>query len=120
LNDQRALLPYIAKNIELTEALRNRVESELEKLKKVTPNDARIYVEIGKTSNHHKHGDVYKAEGKVSLPGKEYFADIITDDLYAAIGDLGNELFSQITQSKSRTRSLVRKGQSIIKKLLRL
>ena len=113
-------IDIIAKNIELTEALRNHVESELERLQKVMNPDARIYVEIGKTTNHHKHGDVYKAEGKISLPGSEYFADIITDDLYTAISGLGNELFNQVTQSRSKTRSLIRRGQSAIKKLLRL
>jgi ribosomal subunit interface protein len=109
-----------AKNIDLTDALRNRVESELAKLEKIVGTDTRIYVEIGKISNHHKQGDVYKAEGKISSPGADYFADIVTDDLYTAIGDLGNELFRQVTTSKSRGRALMRKGQSIIKKLLRL
>jgi ribosomal subunit interface protein len=113
-------IDIIAKNIELTDALRNHVELELDKLKRVVSSDAHIYVEIGKTTNHHKHGDVYKAEGKISLPGSKYFADIITDDLYTAISDLGNELFNQVTQSKSKTRALIRRGQSVIKKLLRL
>jgi ribosomal subunit interface protein len=108
------------KNIDLTDALRNRVESELAKLEKITKADTRIYVEIGKINNHHKQGDIYKAEGKISSPGSDYFAEIVTDDLYTAIGDLGNELFSQINESKSRSRALIRKGQSIIKKLLRL
>ena len=113
-------IDIIAKNIDLTDALRNHVESELAKLEKIINPESRIYVEIGKTTNHHKQGDVYKAEGKIISPGTEIFANIITNDLYAAIGDLGNELFQQVTQTKSRKRALLRKGQAFIKKFLRL
>ena len=113
-------IDIIAKNIDLTDALRNHVESELAKLDKVINPESRIYVEIGKTTHHHKQGDVYKAQGRIVSPGTEYFADIITNDLYTAIGDLGNELFRQVTQTTSRKRALLRKGQALIKKLLRL
>lgn len=107
-------------NIEITEALREKVYRSLERLEKVVDPNTRIAVEIGKTTNHHKQGDVYKAEGKVVEPKAEYFADIITSDLYSSIDTLADELFDQITRSKSRHRVLMRKGQSIIKKLLRL
>lgn len=106
--------------IELTAALRDRVTSEFARLEKVLDPVARLTIEIGKTSNHHKQGDVFKAQGKIIEPKAEYFAEIITNDLYSAIDALADELFDQITQSKARHRVLLKKGQSIIKKLLRL
>ena len=108
------------KNIDLTDALRNHVASELQKIEKIAGSESRIYVEIGKTTQHHKNGDIYKAEGKLVDSGLEYFTNVITDDLYTAIGKLGDELFNQINKTTSRKRVLLRKGQAIIKKLLRL
>jgi ribosomal subunit interface protein len=107
-------------NIELTESLHDRVHAEFSKLEKVLDEHSRITIEIGKTSNHHKQGDIYKAEGKIIEPKAEYFAEIITGDLYSSIDALSDELFEQVTQSKSRHRALLKKGQSVIKKLLRL
>jgi ribosomal subunit interface protein len=113
-------IDIVTKNIALTDALRDRVTSELEKLEKVIPTDTRVFVEIGKVSHHHKQGEVYKAEGKITTAEANYFADMISEDLYTSIGNLGNELFNQVTEKKSRRRDMVRKGQALIKKLLRL
>lgn len=106
--------------IDLTEALRDKVNLEFKRLEKVLDASAKISIEIGKTSNHHKQGDVFSAHGKIVEPKAEYFAEIVTSDLYAAIDALADEFFEQVTQSKARHRVLLKKGQSVIKKLLRL
>ena len=106
--------------MDITDALRNRVIQEFARLEKILDPNVRIMVEIGKTTNHHKQGEIYKAEAKIVEPKAEYFANIITENLYVSIDTLADELFEQVTKSKSRHRVLMRKGQSIIKKLLRL
>ncbi len=106
--------------IDLTEALQNHVDQEFKKLEKVLDPNARIIVEIGKTTEHHKQGDIYKAEARIIEPKAEYYVDIISEDLYTAINTLSDELFQQVTRSKSRHRELLKKGRSMIKKLLRL
>lgn len=105
--------------IDLTDALRDHVHSEFAKLEKLLEPNARIAVEIGKTTEHHKQGDIFKAEAKIIEPKAEYFADVIAHDLYTAINMVADELFEQVTRSKSRHRDLLKKGSAIIKKLLR-
>ena len=77
-------------------------------------------VEIGKTTDHHKQGDIFKAEGRIIEPKAEYFANIVSEDLYTAINSLSDELFQQVTESKSRHRTLLKRGRGMIKRLLRL
>lgn len=107
-------------HIDLTDALRNHVDHEFKKLEKLIEPNARIDVEIGKTTEHHKQGNIFKAEAKIVEAKAEYFAEFITEDLYSAIGMLSDELSQQITRSKSRHRTLFKRGGAMIKKLLRL
>lgn len=108
------------KNIELTDALRSAVEKELAKTAKIIPESGRVYVEIGKTTNHHKNGEVYKAEASVTASGENYFVDVVESDLYTAIATLGRDLFSVVTQNRGKMRTLLKRGRSIIKQFLRL
>lgn len=106
--------------IDLTDALHDHVNAEFKKFEKILDQNARVVVEIGKTTDHHKQGDIFKAEGRIIEPKAEYFANIVSEDLYTAINSLSDELFQQVTQSKSRHRTLLKRGRGMIKKLLRL
>lgn len=107
-------------HIDLTDALRNHVDHEFKKLEKLIEPNARIDVEIGKTTEHHKQGNIFKAEAKIVEAKAEYFAEFVTEDLYSAIGMLSDELSQQITRSKSKHRTLFKRGGAMIKSLLRL
>lgn len=113
-------IALLGTNIDITEALREKVYAEFEKLKKVLDPRVRISVEIGKTTNHHKGGQVYKAEAKIVEPKAEYFANFITENLYTSITTLADELFEKVTKSKAKHRSLSKRGGAKIKKLLKL
>ena len=106
--------------IDLTDALHDHVNTEFKKFEKILDPSARIVVEIGKTTDHHKQGDIFKAEGRIIEPKAEYFANIVSEDLYTAINPLSDELFQQVTESKSRHRTLLKRGRGMIKRLLRL
>ncbi len=86
--------------IDLTDALHDHVNTEFKKFEKILDPSARIVVEIGKTTDHHKQGDIFKAEGRIIEPKAEYFANIVSEDLYTAINSLSDELFQQVTESK--------------------
>lgn len=106
-------------HIDVTPALRDHTEEQFAKLAKVIDPNTRINVEIGKTTEHHKQGNIFKADAKIVEPKAEYFATIIAEDLYIAVDSLADELFDQVTRSKSRHRALLRRGHAMIKKLLR-
>lgn len=92
-----------AKNLELTPAIRTYAEAKLATL------DAKVKrfgtavsaeIEVGKTSRHHKKGEVFRAEVHVRLPGKLVYAEALHSDLYTAIGNAKREAERQIMAHK--------------------
>ena len=113
-------ITLLGTNLDITESLREKVYAEFKRFEKILEPNTHIAVEIGKTTHHHKNGEVYKAEVKIVEPKAEYYADFVTENLYESIDTLADELFQKITSSKSKHRSLFRRGGAKIKKLLRL
>ncbi|MBI3634000.1 MAG: ribosome-associated translation inhibitor RaiA [Candidatus Yonathbacteria bacterium] len=112
-----------ATNIEITDAISAYVEEKIESVEKfVVPHQKEEVIadiEIGKTTNHHNSGDVFRAEVMVRVRGKQFRAVSQKDDLYAAIDDVRNELIREINSVKGKERTLVRRGAGMIKDLLR-
>jgi hypothetical protein len=82
---------------------------------------ARIAVEIGKTTDHHKQGDIFKAEARIIEPKAEYFAEYhFRRFVHCYQFIVSMNYLSKITKSKDRHRTLLKRGSSMIKKLLRL
>lgn len=94
----------VAKNLEMTEAIRAYVEEKLMSLEKMcerySPCD--VAVEVGKTSEHHNKGEIYRAEANMTIPGGLLRAESTKDDLYAAIDDVKDQLKRQLVDRKER------------------
>ena len=109
--------------MEITEAIRAYVVERLQDgaAKFTTHFDAdgtELSVECGRTSNHHKNGDVYRCEAQLSAPGNLLFrAEATKDDLYAAIDAVKNELQRQVKDQEKKNRSKSRRGGAFMKKL---
>lgn len=110
-------------NIEMTDAISSYVEEKLQSLEKFAiPHDEEnplLYVDIGKTTNHHQSGDIFRAEVTMNVRGKQFRAVSKKEDLYAAIDDMRAELMRELTSYKTKERSLARRGAGMIKNLLR-
>jgi len=110
-------------NIEMTNAISSYVEEKLQSLEKFAiPHDEEnplLYVDIGKTTDHHQSGDIFRAEVTMSVRGKQFRAVSKKEDLYAAIDDMRAELMRELTSHKTKERSLARRGAGMIKNLLR-
>lgn len=105
-----------AKNLTLTDAIKAAVEKKLATLdKKATRFGESVTgeVEVGKTTKHHKKGEVFRAEIHVRLPGKLVYAEATNEDLYAAIGKAAREAATQVTSYKG---TLAAKGVRKAKK----
>jgi len=109
-----------AKGIDLTTAIREYVELRLKPLERFITSDDHVYVEVGKTTNHHKHGLIYKAECNATVRGKKHFVSADNADLYGAIDDMKDELTRNLMGKRDRAMALFRRGSQRIKKLLRL
>ena len=110
-----------ATNIELTPALKDYTEKRMKGIVKFTEGgDAAIAVEIGKTTAHHKGGDVFEASVNVVTPlGKQYHAASQKADLYEAIDDIRSEVVREITSARGKRDSLFRRGARRVKDMLR-
>lgn len=109
-----------ATNMELTDAIKDYVNSRISSIEKFVMKDgAHVNVEVGKTTNHHKNGDVFKAEIEIRSDGNVFFAQAETDDLYKAIDMAREDVVRELTSTKDRNTSLFRRGARSVKKMLK-
>lgn len=108
--------------MELTDAIRERVQTRMQALSKFrTGTDTMdVRVELGPTSRHHKHAtDHFETEVTVTIGSHQFFARTQDEDLYAAIDMAKDDIVRQIASHRARHRVLWRKGKSLIKAMLR-
>ena len=110
-----------ATNMELTGAINDYVNKRLDGIKKFIKETDKVIVqvEVGKTTNHHKQGDVFRAEFNVEISGTEFYTFSEKEDLYAAIDDAKEEIVRQITNNKNRKQTLFKRGAKSVKKMLK-
>ena len=106
-------------HMDLTEAIRDYVEKKVRTLEKFLDANARIEAEVGKTTNHHKHGDIFRAELNISHQGKMTFVKAEEADLYAAIDKVRDEAAHVLTSKKDKRQSLFRRGAQKMKGMFR-
>lgn len=110
------------KNMDLTDAIRDYIGKRLKTFEKLIGKDAKqttFFVEVGKTSKHHKTGDIFKAEIRSSIGKDNLYATSTESDLYAAIDKVKDEIASEIKKIKGKKRSLVKKGGKIAKSIIK-
>lgn len=94
----------LATHVEMTSAIRGYVEEKIGSLEKFcekySPCDVRA--EVGKTSEHHQKGKVWRAEFMMTIPGASLRAESVEEDLYAAIDAAKDDLKRQLIAFKEK------------------
>lgn len=109
-----------ATNMELTPAITDYVNKRLSSLEKFAKGKVMTgQVEVGKTTNHHKQGEVYKAEFDINIGGERFFTEASTSDLYASVDEAKEEIARKITNNKDRKNTLYKRGAKSVKKMLK-
>lgn len=85
-------------------------------LKRINPALIKAEIEIGRTTRHHKSGDVFRAEINLSVGGNLFRAEAVNDDLYAAVDEVRDELEQEIKKFKTRRETVFIRGARSIKK----
>jgi putative sigma-54 modulation protein len=109
-------------NITLTPAIKDYAEKKILSLEKFIhdkPENVRVEIEVGKTSNHHKSGDIFRSEAHISFKGQEFYVLSEKDDLYASIDEMKAKAEREITTIKDKKLTLIKRGAAQIKKILR-
>lgn len=83
-------------HVDITDAIRNYVNTKMAKLERHFDNITNVHVVV----SVEKHDQ--KAEATVHISGAELFADSTSDDLYTAIDKLIDKLDRQIIKHKEK------------------
>jgi len=97
----------------LTEAIEDAIQKKLGTLSKYmeTVSDPKtLRVNVGKVSDHHKKGNIFKAEADLLIPGHKIHAEIHAEELYAAIDQLKDELKVRLVKLVNTTTDHHRDG----------
>lgn len=88
------------KGMELTDAIKAYTEEKISSLDKFYDKILSAKVIVGKESQHHQKGDVFVAECKLDVPGRDLFAEKKEDTLYKAIDKVRDYLESELKKYK--------------------
>lgn len=108
--------------MDMTEAIREYALEKMESLEKYVPHNdtsGKLTIELSRTTNHHVHGDVFQAEARLHIRGKETVMRTTEDDLYKAIDLLKDKLTRELAQHKDKEQSIFRRSAHKVKALLK-
>lgn len=110
-----------ATNIPLTEAITDFVNKRLSGLEKFIREgeEMSVYVEVGKTTKHHKQGDYFRAEFNIDISGSKFYTFSEKEDLYKAIDDAKEQVVRKMTNRKDRRQTLFRRGALAVKRMVK-
>src|SRR4051812_13383731 len=107
--------------ITLTEAISDYTSKRMDAITDLLKDDTTVKcdVELGRTTQHHNKGDIFRAEIHIVGKGKDLYASSEEEDLYKAIDMVRDEMLREIKSSKEKQQSLIRRGGAKLKGLLR-
>lgn len=111
-----------ATNIKLTPAISGYLEGKLGGLRRFVPageDAAKINVELGRATRHHRQGEIFRAEINANIGGQQYYAVGEGQDLYVAVDEMKDEILHEIKGARKKQNTLLRRGGRILKNLLR-
>jgi putative sigma-54 modulation protein len=109
-------------HLEITDAIRTYTLGKMNILEKYVPSNdtsVRLAVSLSKTTNHHNHGEVFKAEGNMHIRGRDITLETTQDDLYKAIDTLKDMFTRELAQYKDKERSIIRRSAHKVKALFK-
>lgn len=98
-------------NLDLTPALKEYIEQKIGSLakflKRWNPKGVvEAYVEVGRTTQHHHKGNIFRAEADLRVPGKILRAEDEDWDIRVAIGRVKDKLKREAEKYKERAEGI--------------
>ena len=113
------------KGIELTDAIKDYVLKRVTNLEKLLSSieksggDVLVNFEVGKSTQHHKGGEVFHSDCLININGKKFYYGSDKEDLYESIDDIKERLYEEIRRNKDRKQTLFKRGAASVKKMLK-
>ena len=99
-------LTILCKDFDLTKALKNHAQDKLASLYKFlnkAENDVTFNLRLGKTTNHHNSGKIYYVDLSIHTAEKNFGGKVESDDIYAAIDILKDDMAEKISEYKAKS-----------------
>jgi ribosomal subunit interface protein len=109
-------------SLSLTPAIEQAVDRAVSSLESYVDQDdtsALAEVEVSKTTNHHKSGDIFRAEINFHYRHGSIRVETEKEDLYVAIAIVKDELIEALRSRKSKRVHFVRRSGLALKNMLR-
>lgn len=109
-------------NVSITPEIQDYLDKKMASLDKVLdPNDTSVscQVELARTTNHHKGGDIFRAEINLMRDGKQFRAVSEQDTLMAAMDEAKDQIVEELKSYKSKQMTMVRRGGAVIKNMIK-
>lgn len=105
--------------IEIAKSIREYFDEKIvrlvEKLVKKDDGLIKLDLEAERTTRHHRHGKIFRAEAKLSIGSLVLYADAVGENLHEAIDLLEEELEKEIKKFKGKRVARERKGARALK-----
>lgn len=112
-----------ASGMDLTPAISSYAEKKIATVEKYLNSDdtesAIAQVEVGKSTGHHKAGNIFRAEVHITGGGLDLYTVSEMDDLYAAIDTVKDEIIHNMLQLKGKRQTLARKSAEMMKNMMK-
>ena len=106
-----------ATGIELTPAISSYVHKKIGSVSKYLPKntgDVVAQVEVGKITEHHRLGEIFRAEVHL-VGGLDIYAAEETEDIYASIDKVKDEIITELKRATGKQQTLTRRGAAVFK-----
>ena len=107
----------------MTPPIKDYIEKEMAHLNKFVNTGYEelpiCYIEIGKTTNHHNKGEVFKAEFTVHIGGTALRAETQEEDLYAALDEVTEAMTEELKAFKDKKVSFIRRSGARLKSFVK-
>lgn len=110
-----------ATSFDLTPAISQHVDKRMDKVSKLVESDPTVVcdIELGRTTEHHAKGPVFRAEIHLVGAGKNLYAAKEAEDLYSAIDEVQSEIIRELTSASKKRLSYLRRGGARVKGMVK-
>jgi len=108
-------------NMALTPVISDYVQKKLDMIEKHIGSgpDVVAQVEVAKVTEHHKQGEIFRAEIHITGGGLDIYTAEETEDIFSSIDKVKDEIIAQYTKESGKKQTLARKGGQMIKNMMK-
>jgi ribosomal subunit interface protein len=108
--------------IDLSDAISSAIDKVVASIDKyVDPSDtsALVDIEVGKTTNHHRSGEIFRAEINFHSRIGSLRSESEKEDLYVALVEAKDEIIESLRSKKSKRTDFIKRSGVKIKNMIR-